>query len=405
MNKSNNKIAAGVSKIKKEHEKKESSKKMLNAIEQMISKKGIDFDSIGSIDRISLYQTVTKDEEGNTEIHDLQAVQLSPTWDSGPQWKLPEQGPLLQIQKSTVTPKKNTSLKMALIVPDIQFGYYRDRDLNLVPTHDERAIAIVLAIAKRYQPDQIICLGDNLDLPEMSKYRLSPAFANTTQASIDRATTFCAEMREAVPHAKIVWLAGNHEERLTNYLLDNAKAAFGISRGNTPEGWPDLSVPNLLRMDEYGVQYLDGYPTGYYLINEQLACIHGDKVRSNGSTAHMYLNAEKMSVIYGHIHRNEMAYKTRRDHDGPRTIMAASPGTLARVDGAVPSTKGGIDVYGRPKTVVENWQQGFALVHFQETGKQFFNYEPALIYDGWCVFRGEEFDGRKSKAPTLKPVK
>jgi hypothetical protein len=46
MNKSNSKIAAGVSKIKKEHEKKESSKKMLNAIEQMISKKGIDFNSI-----------------------------------------------------------------------------------------------------------------------------------------------------------------------------------------------------------------------------------------------------------------------------------------------------------------------------------------------------------------------
>jgi hypothetical protein len=37
----------------------------------------------------------------------------------------------------------------------------------------------------------------------------------------------CAQVRDAAPNAQIIWLAGNHEERIPNYLLDNAAAAFG----------------------------------------------------------------------------------------------------------------------------------------------------------------------------------
>ena len=82
--------------------------------------------------------------------------------------------------------------------------------------------------------------------------------------------------------------------------------------------------------------------------------------------------------------------------------MAASPGTLARIDGAVPSTKGGVDAWGRPKTVVEDWQQGVGLVTYEDTGKNLFTYEVATIYDGWTMFRGQEYDARKIKAPELK---
>lgn len=59
------------------------------------------------------------------------------------------------------------------------------------------------------------------------------------------------------------------------------------------------------------------------------------------ATAHGYLATEKVSVIYGHIHRREYAARTREDRDGPKEIMAATPGCLARIDGVVPSTKGG----------------------------------------------------------------
>jgi hypothetical protein len=229
-----------------------------------------------------------------------------------------------------------------------------------------------------------------LDLPEFGKYRLSPAFTQTTQATIDRATTLCAEVRRAAPDARIVWLAGNHEERLPNYVLDNARAAFGIRSGNTPESWPVLSVPFLCRMDEYTVEYVPGYPASHHWITPRLKVIHGELVRNQASTATAYLGREKTSVIFGHVHRREYAARTRDDHDGPREVMAASPGCLARTDGAVPSTKGGLDLDGRPVYRSEDWQQGLAVVDFDPVDGHF-SYENVAIHDGWALWRGKHY--------------
>lgn len=228
----------------------------------------------------------------------------------------------------------------------------------------------------------------------MGKYITYPAYAQTTQATIDRATTLCAELRNAAPHARIIWLAGNHEERMPKFLVMNAAAAYGLRQGGAPDSWPVLSVPFLCRMDDFKIEYRPGYPASDFWVNEKLRIIHGDKVKSSGSTAHMYLNAEKTSVIYGHIHRIEMAFKTREDYDGPRTIMAASPGCLARIDGAIPSTKGGVDLDGRPLTRYENWQQGLAVVKYEEKGEHKFTYDNITIYGGWAMYQGKEYDFR-----------
>jgi predicted phosphodiesterase len=236
-------------------------------------------------------------------------------------------------------------------------------------------------------------------LPEFGKYRLTPAFQQTTQATVDRATLLCAQLRAAAPDARIVWLAGNHEERLPNYLLDNARAAFGLRQGNTPESWPVLSVPFLCRMDETDVSYLPGYPASHVWITERLKVIHGDLARTQQSTATAYLNREKTSVVFGHTHRREYAARTRDDHDGPREVMAASPGTLARVDGAVPSTKQGTDLDGRPLVRHEDWQSGAAVIPYNpETGD--FVYEQVAIHHkgggAWGMWRGRVFESAAS---------
>lgn len=377
--------------ISTEQETRQRKEKMLGSIADMLVAKNIDINEIGDIKRVSLYQTLTKDDDGEATIHDLAAVQFSPKWETGPEWPVVQQGPAIKLPIHKIVGKKTTTFKTCVIVPDIQIGYYRGRDGSLEPTHDEKAILVALSIIESVKPDVVVCVGDNLDLPEMGKYLTYPAYAQTTQASIDRATFFCAQMRAMAPEAKIIWLAGNHEERMPKYLLVNAGAAYGLRKGNTPESWPVLSVPYLCRMDEFGVEYRPGYPASDYWINEKLRVIHGDRVKSSGSTAHIYLNAEKTSVIYGHIHRIETAFKTREDFDGPRTIMAASPGCLARIDGAIPSTRGGVDLDGRPLVRYENWQQGLGIVTYEDTGTHKFSYEVLPIYDGWAMYRGKEY--------------
>jgi len=385
------KLASTLNKIAGEKRRAEEQKKILGAIADMLERKNISLDEIGEIKRVSVYQSIIKNDLGEAEVQDLTAIQFSPKWESGPEWPVVQQGPSIQIQKTKTKSKQTKGFKTCIVTPDIQIGYYRNFDGTLEPTHDEKALDILIALIEDIQPELIVCVGDNLDLPEMGKYITYPAYAQTTQASIDRATMFCAQMRNAAPHARIIWLAGNHEERMPKYIVQNAVAAYGLRKGNSPESWPVLSIPYLCRMEEYCVEYFPGYPAADYWINKKLRIIHGDRVKSSGSTAHVYLNAEKTSVIYGHIHRIETAFKTREDFDGPRTIMAASPGCLARIDGAIPSTKGGVDLDGRPLTRHENWQQGIGVVTFEDSGEHKFCYEVAPIYDGWMMFRGKEY--------------
>jgi predicted phosphodiesterase len=383
-----------------DHQNEAASKRLLNDIAAMLARKGISMDDVGQIGKVSVYQTVTKNENGDTEIHDLQAIQFSPAWEQGPQWPLIEQGPAVQLQKSKTKVVKRTDYKEAVILPDIQIGFYNKSldGVELEPIHDETAIDVALEVIRDIQPDKIVMLGDNLDFAEFGKYLTAAPFKMLVQAAIDRATMLCAQVREAAPHAEISWIAGNHEARMARYIQTNAEAAFGITRGRLNEAlrdkWPVMSVPYLCRMDDFGVEYVPGYPESYVSLNKNLMIIHGNKVTSNGSTTTKYLNDAHVSVIYGHIHRSEYAYRTRLSKFGPRTVMAASPGCLCRIDGAVPSTKSGSDEFGRPMLMgAENWQQGLAIVQYQPpgVGEEWFNYEPMWIYAGRGFLRGKEY--------------
>ena len=369
----------------------QTTKQRIGKLADLLERSGIDVDDVGRVDKIKVWQGFLKDADGQAQTVDMAGIVLTPHWADGPAWPVVQPARPIKMPPSKVKPAVVDGWERCVVLPDIQVGYFRGPGDELVPTHDEAALAIALAIVRSVRPSLIVLVGDNADFPEFGKYRLSPAYARTTQATIDRLALLCAELRTAAgPECRIVWLAGNHEERLPNYVLDNAVAAFGLRRGGVPESWPVLSMPHLCGFDDHGVEYVPGYPAGSCWINERIRVVHGDKVASGGSTAHKYLATEKTSVIYGHIHRIEYAERTREDHDGPRTMMAASPGCLARTDGAVPSTKGGIDLDGRPVVRHEDWQQGCAVVEY-EPGDGRFTYEQVAIRNGWARYRGKEF--------------
>ena len=381
-------------------------------IRDLLERNGITPDEVGRLHRIKdvrVYQGLAKikslDEEGNEveklEVQDMASVVLHPKWEEGPEWPVVQPGPLFK--PPTVKVREHEGAwKEAFIIPDMQIGYYHGPDGELISTHDETAIDLVLQIIKKQKPDMIVMVGDNMDFPEFGRYRLSPAFAQTTQASIEYATTLMYRFRTAAPQAQIIWLAGNHDERLPLYIMDNAGAAFGLKQGkhpllpDGPENYPVLSIPHLLHLDLSGVEYLPGYPANEFWINERLKVIHGKFVKSRGSTSHKYLDTEKASVIYGHIHRIEDNLRTFDKWGGSTTIRAASPGTLARTTGAVPSTKGGLDLYGRPLTAVEDWQQGFGHVRFKDTGEHEFFYHNHHIVNGMVDFNGKVYEQEAS---------
>ena len=229
-------------------------KEQLGKLADLLDRQGISVDEIGKIRRISLYQSLTKNPEtGEADIHDLSAIQFSPAFESGPEWPVIQPGPSYRLPAAKAS-RKPSDARRAVILPDAQIGYYRRADGQLDTIHDEQAIEVALAIVRDAKPDTLILVGDNLDFCELGKYVVQASYRETTQATIDRGALFAAQLRAAAgPEARILWIAGNHEERLPRMIATNAAAAFGLKRGNLPESWPVLSVPTLCRFDEYGI--------------------------------------------------------------------------------------------------------------------------------------------------------
>lgn len=365
----------------------------LGKIADLLERSGINPEDIGKIQsvRLSEWEGLTKDEDNNAVVTPLtgSSIVLTPTWDTGPAWPVVDRVARLPVKIPGPTRRKKTELRRAVILPDVQIGYRRDIDSgDLDPFHDERAIAAALRVVQKVEPDIVVHLGDMLDFASFGVYEQEASFSLTVQPALDRAHRFLAEVATAAPGARQLLLEGNHDRRLQRSIVRNALAAFGIRKANAPESWPVLSVPYLLRLDELGVEYVGGYPAGIVWINDRLACIHGSKVRSSGSTAAAVVASDTHSIVFGHVHRIEMTYRTRLARNGSHTSVAASPGCLCRVDGSVPSVKGSTDPLGRPIPTVENWQQGLCVVSYEE-GDGPFTLEIVPIEDGRVVFRGE----------------
>lgn len=385
-----------ISEAVKSFKDERTNKEALGIIADLLDRNNIDVDEVGKITRVSLYQTAAKDADGEIQTKDLVGIQISPKWEQGPEW------PVVQPAKPVVinSPKKPNKApaliggwKQAVILPDPQIGF-RQFDDKLDPFHDDAAMNVALQVTAALEHengvDQVVNLGDFLDLPAQGKYEQEAAFAFTTQQAIDRGHLFLGEQRAAAPNAKIVVLEGNHDRRMQKFVQANALAAFGLRRANVPDSWPVMSLPYLLRLDELDIEYIDAYPAGMWWINDSLRAIHGDKVNSGGSTAMKYTNEmPHISTVFGHIHRQEIQSKTTFDRAGKIKAMAISPGCLCRVDGAVPSVKGSVGIDGRPVTYYENWQQGISVITYKPEGS--FHVELVHIDDGKTLFRGQEF--------------
>jgi hypothetical protein len=367
----------------------------LEAVAALLAKSGIDPESIDRVDKIRLsdYQSVVKNDEGEPEIIDLRSasIVLSPSWEAGPKF------PLIQPAKPVKVTfggrvervKKVPGMRRAVILPDSQFGFRRLHDGEMEPFHDDRAQRIAIAIIRAAQPDEVIDVGDFLDLAEMSKYRQELGFGQTTQASIDAAHAVLAARRAAAPDARFRLLAGNHDQRMQNWILDHAKAAFGLRpAAEPPDSWPSLSLPSLLRFSDLDIEYIPGWPAGIAWLSPNLAVIHGQKLKVS-----QVVDDERVNIVQGHTHRIAASYKTRRTFDGPRTTFAATPGCLCRVDGAVPSMKGGFNERSLGALVpgAEDWQQGMMVLTYAEDGGPVWA-EQITIFDGKAVWRDRLFD-------------
>lgn len=178
-------------------------------------------------------------------------------------------------------------VKTTLVLPDIQY-----------PFHDKLALSKLLKVAKDIQPDTILQIGDGIDFPTVSRWAKDTAleYAPILQEHIDGFKGLLAEFREACPNSTMLWLEGNHDLRLKQFVTTYAPA-LGSLRA--------LEIQNLFGLDELGVQYLKGP----LRVGTNTYAVHGHESGGYSSTANAWdlkflkrYGSDK-NFIFGHTHQ------------------------------------------------------------------------------------------------------
>ena len=239
-----------------------------------------------------------------------------------------------------------------------------------IPYHDPTALSVVEQVMADVVPDIVIYLGDIFDFPSLSsKFRKYPEQRYRLWRDIKLGKGIFTRHRGILPAARFIFVEGNHEARLGNYVVDNADELTDML--NVDGG---LSLPKLIGADELGIEYLGPYGAAFE--HRSFIFKHGERITQFSAAAE--LRAEGTSGISAHTHKGGSAYSTNRSgaHAWYENFC------LCHTEG----------VKRPPSSLVQagpvNWQQGFSIIYFDGG---IFNVYPVVITHGQCVWGGKRY--------------
>lgn len=233
-------------------------------------------------------------------------------------------------------------INKVLVLPDLQ-----------VPFHDKRALQLVLNYARTKKWDEVIIIGDFMDIYSLSghsdgkpgvleNHRIFKEYAYGNEV-LD-------QIQEATKGAKYTYLEGNHEHRVCRYL----------ERFPQLEGM--IEPENILEFGRRKIRYIRCYCKGdvYNIGNAYFH--HG--LYTNEHHAKKMVSRFGVNIFYGHTH-DVMSYSmVQRGKD--RTLVGQSLGALCNMNQSY--------IKGNPT----NWQLAFGIFYFLPNG--FFTYYVPRIF-------------------------
>jgi len=222
-----------------------------------------------------------------------------------------------------------------VIVSDIQ-----------APYHDRKKVKAVVNYIIATQPDEVVFIGDQLDMPQPSRWSKDTR-AEFEGSVYQDAENFCTEVLEPLRRGykrKIGMHEGNHDERARVYLEKYAPALSGTDV---------FDMASLLRFSDFDIEEL---PT-FYDIAPGWVSTHGHKggIRLSQIAGNTALNAAKKlgkSVVMGHTHRQGIGSATTGIPPKTTTVTGMEVGNLMDMKQA-----------GYLKEGPGNWQSGFGILN------------------------------------------
>lgn len=231
-----------------------------------------------------------------------------------------------------------------------------------VPEHDRPAWRAALALVRRVRPTVIVLAGDFLELRSCSMH--GDAFGDAFDRDVAAGREALRDVVAAGRGARIVYLEGNHESRLTRYLTRSA-----------PPMRDSLSLRAALQLDELGIAWVGEQQQPWRL--GRLRVTHGHQCLGEGGGAryHAARMADRegesgCAVVYGHTHKPQTITRIGRE-----VARAVGLGCLRTLDPRW--------LHGAPA----GWEHGVAVAYVLPSGVA--HVQPVEIRHGVAVWDGE----------------
>lgn len=248
------------------------------------------------------------------------------------------------------------SVERVVIIPDIQS-----------PFHNTKQTDALARFIHAIQPAALNCVGDEIDLPQVSRWHegMAGEYAGTLQRDIDTTRQLMQSFRDAAPDVPFRVSRSNHGSRVGTYIRKNAPALDSLR---------ELTIEKLLGYVEMGVTY-HHEPV---VIAPNTVMVHGDEKgisQDAGKTASKAVQAYGMNVVCGHTHRLGVM-PTTTGHSGVwKTLFGVEAGhMMLPAKASYLGAKSG------------NWQAGFAVLYID--GKTVVPVTVPMKSDGSFIFEG-----------------
>lgn len=213
-----------------------------------------------------------------------------------------------------------------------------------IPYHSPLAVKTALDFVRQEKPDELWCVGDELDAPEPSRWNKNMAgeYAETLQDSIDQTYNIMLDFRLALGRRKpFIIQRSNHTDRIQTYIRKYAPAFASLESLKVEEllGYYSLNITYLHKMREL----MPGW-----------VMAHGDEASLNrvpGSTAMNLARKLGKSVVCGHTHKMGLQHETTGLNGKTKTLFGLEVGHLMDLKKASYLTSG-----------IANWQQGIGML-------------------------------------------
>lgn len=229
------------------------------------------------------------------------------------------------------------------------------------PYQNEACLSAMLQFSKWWKPDDIFINGDLIDFYAFARFVKNPETALKAQDEIDEAVNILKQIRAVNPQARLCFIRGNHEYRLSKYLWTKAPELAGLR---------DLTVESLLQLRSFGITYC---PQGR-LEHRGIVIKHGSVVRKHsGYTAKAEFEKEGQSGISGHSHR--FGIYRKENINKPHVWMEC--GCMCNKDMEY--------MEGEPA----DWHQGFGIAYFYKDNSFKFDFLPFI--NGKLLYNGKQY--------------